>query len=767
MRYYFDALPIHPPPEHLEGLNSYWTRLAEVNGIQVVAHFLALFAEDTPVKWFQRYRADYPLPSFQALARTTNCSEARLKATTFQHLSMKFGHSGQIASLSHFLVDSISANLRYCPYCLAEYPYYLLPWRFLSLKGCVRHNCQLLECCSGCNSLIPFFTTPLTIGKCSTCGKNLATLEAAPLSYEEREVASTHHSDLEFLLSPQVFDSNNNALALVGKQFELLRRSAGMSVVEVRQNTGITRDSVNSIESGINVLHGGKLQRYIAYTDNFGVTLREIFTQALQLETLNVEQRTEAEYIVIESNPYPGAIVDRKSKSAIGEALVGQVQAAIRALEMQNAPVTQVGIAKIVGVPLMRLRSYPMIKPILIQAAEEYRHLHKRGRETQESLLLWQLEQVIRNLETAAKPLTQVSIAKSLGMPTNALLTYPRVVARLKQLAITQQCAAEAKALAQEGELAKQVVAAAKQLIDQGRPITHKDVCEIIQLSYWTLRSYPQIRLMLQAIVNRQDYDVSLQQCEDELTVMVKSAIDHLKEHGKPVTQHAVGRLIAVTRFSFKAHPQIHEMLANLPATRKNISDEQRQRDEDVLLLEVQSAIRQLQDAEHPVTLKAVGEIVKHGSTYLLEKYERVGAFIRQFIDEHPRLTEAEILHRLQEEKERLEYLEQPITIRALCIVVKQSYQSLYRYHSIRAFFKSVTKEQRAQRSPYQREDELLNKIEAFLLDSQIPDGQTLIETICDAVQMSLTGLKYYPRVRRLLSRIRSGEIEINSKHVK
>src|SRR6266568_8815001 len=150
--YYFDTLPLHPQPERLESLTSYLIRLAEANSHSDRDTF-ALFFCPLGIETL----ADYPSALFNILQTLAQCPEARLLGTTFYHVGRKFGRSSLPQPLAIFLQGTVAQSLRYCPMCLADHAYYFLTWRFLHLKGCYKHSCELLNECGHCGSTIPIF----------------------------------------------------------------------------------------------------------------------------------------------------------------------------------------------------------------------------------------------------------------------------------------------------------------------------------------------------------------------------------------------------------------------------------------------------------------------------------------------------------------------------------------------------------------------------------------------------------------------------------
>ena len=158
--YYFDTLPLRPRPQPLESFTSYLTRIAQANGISRLSGLNAFFGDYSHISSF----ADYPPRSFGMLPTLAAHSEAELLATTFYHAGKKFGRVYQPRFLARFFSGLIASSLRFCPLCLQEDLFYRLTWRFLSLRGCPKHACRLLEQCSYCGCPIPIFASPLRIG---------------------------------------------------------------------------------------------------------------------------------------------------------------------------------------------------------------------------------------------------------------------------------------------------------------------------------------------------------------------------------------------------------------------------------------------------------------------------------------------------------------------------------------------------------------------------------------------------------------------------
>jgi DNA-binding XRE family transcriptional regulator len=284
MTYYFDVLPLHPPPEYFESLTSYLMRLAEVNGISSIDGISAL-SFPLQDRRITREIADYPPMSFDQLMIAGACNREILRTTTFFHLAVKFGRSTLPQPTSRFLSGCISQYLRYCPICFAEQQvqYYPLFWRFLILTCCYKHKCPLLETCGHCGALIPLFTSPFKLGNCPKCQQNLKLCPVVSITDEvELEIATHFHDDIVFLLNPQLWEvDSSNIIRRVGRRFAHIRRMNQRTTLEVANQIGVTLTVVEGIERGNVQSKGATLQSYIKYAQYLSLSLKEVFSNAI------------------------------------------------------------------------------------------------------------------------------------------------------------------------------------------------------------------------------------------------------------------------------------------------------------------------------------------------------------------------------------------------------------------------------------------------------------------------------------------------------
>jgi TniQ len=221
---------------------------------------------------------DYPLVSFENVSKVTGCSASKLLATTFFHLGRKFGRSIHSLRKDHFLADSVSAHLRYCPACLSESSYYSLCWRFTTLLGCAKHGSRLLEQCGNCGNEIPLFSSPLKMGRCSICQMDLRNCHAEALKEEELAVTRSHLLDLEFLLSPHPCEKDETLLKTVGQRLSRNRVPRIITAKMVARRVGIKPYQVYLVDQGSPKGRSASFQSYVKYAHLFGPPLRHLFS---------------------------------------------------------------------------------------------------------------------------------------------------------------------------------------------------------------------------------------------------------------------------------------------------------------------------------------------------------------------------------------------------------------------------------------------------------------------------------------------------------
>jgi len=155
------------------------------------------------------------------------------------------------------------------------------------------------------------------------------------------------------------------------------------------------------------------------------------------------------------------------------------------------------------------------------------------------------VEQAIEQLKANGSRVSQQRIANLVGMPRSTLISYPRVKARLDQIA-------ESLSPLDRQRVVQDTIEQAQSL---GTSLTYQSIRERSGLSIQTLREDPQIRALIEQAQN----EIRLQR-ENELVNRVEHAIEELVSQGKRVSVSKVCQLVGVDHRVLERRPQIREL---------------------------------------------------------------------------------------------------------------------------------------------------------------------------------------------------------------
>jgi hypothetical protein len=552
--YHFDTLPAHPQPEPLESLTSYLIRLAEANHIRTRHRLAALCFSN---RYSKSWEAMDHLPkSFDLLPLAAVCSVPALQATTSMHLARKFARSPRSASLSRFLRGCVAKDLRYCPACLKEGRYYSLTWRFLALPGCVQHHCQFLDHCGHCGQAIPFFGSPLRLGVCTSCGKDLATCRSKSLRKVEFGMAQNRFQDLVFLLSAPPDEKDEAANWNLAPRLAYWRQAKAWSQMDVARQLGhSTIAKVRAMEQP-KAKHdvGLTFEDYIRYADCLGLTWREIFTTPIPPEAL------------FPTEPADDEQPKERPLRTHEDEVVGQVQKAIQRLAERGERVSQSAISREVSRDPASLLRYSRVGVILDRVT---RTEIGRARQSQrEEELLSRVQEVARSLGELGKPLSKRAIYMTLGLSSSYLERYPRTNALMTQIA-------EEAAQKREEEFTDRTVKAIKQLQSRHQRVSLETVRAMIGATRERLKQRPHLMALVKQAAAEYRHEAAKrrqaerQRREEEWIGEVQKAIQSLEILGQPMTQVAISQLVGTTVNTLQQYSRVRAMLKEVVARRR------------------------------------------------------------------------------------------------------------------------------------------------------------------------------------------------------
>jgi len=720
--YYFDALPLHPQPEHLESFTSYLSRLSENNGIDSISALASLCFPDYTLASMRGFK-DYFPASFGKLPLVAVCSEENLLRTTFYYLAEKFGRSFLPPPSSNFLSSNIGENLRYCPKCLKDRLYYILPWRFTVLKGCYEHGCRLLDKCGYCSQPIPIFPHTLRVGICPRCKGDLRLCQTEKLSDEERQKVHHFSQDLESLLLPQTLETMAGMSATsIGQEFVLLRRARSLTRIKASNQSGIPNFILKSIENEPPGTANASFQYYLKYAEFLGVRVSDVLNNLARSHILLPTE----------------------------DGILQQVVEAAKNLRLHNELITQRTICKLANISQRSLSKSSKVKRQLAEEVRKSREEQKRLRATK---IFERVQDAIMHLEASGEKVTYHAISEITQIPSSTFKKYVEVRNLLKQKVSHKHRSI------QEDKLLAQVQYAVQQLEKRQLTVTQMAVSEIVKVNRETLVSYPRVKAFLDMKAGQtRSLPSSIRKSylhEEALLNKLKDCLPEIEELRGRVTLRAVGKILEVNPYKLKEYPRVWAILQqhlHLLSSQKDL------REDAALLANVKVAIQQLEDLNLPVTYASISRLL---GTYpsKFRKYPQTKAMLEQYVSQGHRYRviqnharEKELIAQIEQAIEHLNSLHHPITLRSVSTFIGVSLNCLRTYPQAFTILKGgVEAQQESTKAGVLQLEELIARIEEAKTMLRARGEPVTRQSISIMMGMNLTILLRYPFIREML----------------
>jgi transcriptional regulator with XRE-family HTH domain len=105
---------------------------------------------------------------------------------------------------------------------------------------------------------------------------------ASVLDELELEVATRIYDDIVFLLAPQLWEEDSSSIIKrVGRRFSYFRQKNRYTALEVASQIGVSLTVVEGMERGDIQGRGATFQGYFKYAHSLGLSLRELFSDAM------------------------------------------------------------------------------------------------------------------------------------------------------------------------------------------------------------------------------------------------------------------------------------------------------------------------------------------------------------------------------------------------------------------------------------------------------------------------------------------------------
>jgi transcriptional regulator with XRE-family HTH domain len=323
--------------------------------------------------------------------------------------------------------------------------------------------------------------------------------------------------ELKKLLSPLPEPPDQAQAKVIGKQYMAKRLQLELLISEAADRSGLAQFVIRDIEQ-IRELRvaTASLQDYLRYADTLSCSLQE----------------------VTDFDPTLPLLIPLSQ-------VFNLVEVAIQQLEKQGEPLTRRNIRNLVGMEVASLWDSPRMVRLLAKRPKGRIQQSQAEKIEREEEVIKLVEQAIEQLKARGVRVSQQRIADLVGMTRSALMAYPRVKARLEQLAERLSPLDLQRVVQDDVEQAQAL----------GTSLAYWSVGERISIPKETLRSDSQIR----AIIDRAQNEAR-QRRENELVNRVEHAIEELVSQGKKVTVHKVSRLVGVDHKALDRRPHIREL---------------------------------------------------------------------------------------------------------------------------------------------------------------------------------------------------------------
>lgn len=502
-----------------------------------------------------------------------------------------------------------------------------------------QHEIDLLDRCGNCGSPIPLLANGLRVGVCPACQTDLRTC-VAPDSDPMALSASQHYAaDYSMLLNPQVWDDPPGyVMQQIGPQLLRLRQQQALTVDQVAEALGIVSSAVMGMESQTRARKGERLVDYQRYSALLGMSMRDLFEQAVDLseqaavsrwvvldirETTLLEQLEQAvtqlagaypafnrlaDHLGVSENrlqQYPAIVQRVKQLQAEHEhhqaEQIEAVRVAAAELAAEGIPVTRTALVRCTGVKEHWFRS----KPVLGELLKQYAPQRAACREAQEADLYRRVEAAIQALREQNQPVTYHAVGQRVGKSEAALHHRPAlrplflasISRRLRTAELDEQG---------ESDLLAQILAIEDQLAAAGESISQLKVCAMLGKPRSQLMAFPRVREYLEHIPLRRQQQKALQDAAycDQLP----DILNDLKREGLPLTLAVVGERLGRSVASLRSHPRTWAMISAALRSEEQAKQLRRQEREDEYLQQIDVIEHELRLAGQPVSPKDIGE---------------------------------------------------------------------------------------------------------------------------------------------------------------
>jgi len=536
-------------------------RTAVANGFTRLSDFAQVAFPDYP--HVIGTLTDYPHACLQSFAQVTGKPYEAVRATTFAPVGAKVLSEVTSSTLSNLLKGSIARTVRYCPICLQDHPWYILPWRFSLLPGCPIHQCRLIDVCWHCHQPLPFLNNQMQITTCPLCGAPLSETPSQPLTPEEAQMTSRRWEELVFWLTPEDNPPDTaERRTRLGARLRALRTAYGVTQKDIAPLLQVDRMTLQGLETGEPIAR--QFEVTLVFAEAFGVSPRDM----LCAEHAPTGHEPVGLLSTSESVPQLD-LPEHDPALSRGEYLQQVMGQAVDYLHQAGYPVTQEAVAECIRVSVPTLRRYPESRAVLKTIAQANEASRPQRQNAEE--ILAKVNEAIKTLEAQNQPMTRAAIAAIIGVHPTSLSHYPDVKAVVERVSEHHKSQKDMEAQQEEDRLLDLARDAVARLKANNEPVTKKAISRLVGVNRMKLDFYPRVRLAVDhwREERSQHPEFTYTRLEDKLAhietylvLEVRRAIQQLREQGKSIHPTPICKTLGMASPIVMAYPEVRRVVA-------------------------------------------------------------------------------------------------------------------------------------------------------------------------------------------------------------
>lgn len=538
----FEQFPIRPQPQPLESMDSYLTRLAYANRVQIKHGFFALCFQQVKSYASKSNNQGFLPDEFQHLAQVTNLSLQRLHETTFYPIAQKMNQKTTRRSFGGLLEGIIYPHWRYCPKCLHEKGYYSLLWSFKPLKGCVEHQCYLLDTCGVCQQQIPISGILLDPVVCPHCSARLDQCHVATMSEDHQQLTFVRHMDYAFLLQT----TQHSIPATLGSHLRQLRIQQGLSLGDTARIFNIRLAKLRAIER--NTPHGFiSFAFFQQYVDYLGLSIREVFGEDTHYPEI-ISQVTQRQQQIF---------LQQAQKREIE--LCQQARPLLQTWLTQQKPISKNELALTLKLETPGIDCYPDLHHLFLDA-------QKQQLVTEEDQLMQQAIAFVQHCLQTQQPVQKMELLQHIKVKQVRInRCFPRLKDYLDQV-LQQQAQLHQQHIKEVLQNTRSIL---DQCLQQQRPITLSHISQTLQIPLYSFRRYPQLRQMIDDA--RQQQQQLIQQKDQNLAQKIPQLTQQLIEQQQPLYIKTFAQLLNISDRQLDKYPLTNQAIRQSIQSHKTI----------------------------------------------------------------------------------------------------------------------------------------------------------------------------------------------------